>query len=113
MEKSITGPIGEFGEPKPLFRVEPLHDRSDGRTGGCLEPRLAESRSGSEMTGLCVVGLNVEVPTPRITKILICQLGVPRQVRFNDSGEAQGLTRIDQVGFLATGSYSRTQEGAH
>ena len=73
MEKSVAGTIGEFGEPKSLFRVEPLHNCSDGRTGGCLEPRLAESRSGSEGTGLCVVGLNVEVPTPRITKILMSQ----------------------------------------
>jgi hypothetical protein len=62
-----------------------------------------------------VVGLNVEVPTPRTTKILICQLGVPRAVMSGDSGGAMGGSRaVDRSEFLARyGSYSRAQEGAH
>jgi hypothetical protein len=35
---------------------------------------LAEPGSGAESTGLWVVGVDVEVATPRMTKILISQL---------------------------------------
>jgi len=73
MEKSIAGPIREFGEPKSLFGVEPLHDCSDGRTGGCLEPGFVEARSAPKGTGLWVVGISAEVATPRTLKILISQ----------------------------------------
>ena len=59
------------GEPKSLFGVEPLYDRSHGRTGGCLEPGSAEARPGAESTRLWVVGISVEVAMPRITEILM------------------------------------------
>ena len=35
---------------------------------------MAEPGSGAESTGLWVVGVDVEVATPRMTKILISQL---------------------------------------
>jgi hypothetical protein len=73
MEKSIAGPIREFGEPESLFGVEPFHNCSDGRTGGCLEPGFAEARSAAKGTGLWVVGISAEVATPRTLKILISQ----------------------------------------
>ena len=80
MEKSVAGTIGEFGEPKPLFRVEPLNDCSDGRTGGCLEPGFAEARSAAKRTGLWVVGISAELATPRMAEILVSQTWFPSGV---------------------------------
>jgi len=74
MEKSITGPIGEFDEAKSLLRTEPFYDATDRRTGGWFEPSLAESGSCAESTGLRLVIVIVEFATPRVTKILISQL---------------------------------------
>ena len=71
MEEGVAGPIREFDESKSLFRVEPLHDCSDWRAGGCLESGFTEAGSSSEGTGRRVVGFNVEAPTPRITEILM------------------------------------------
>jgi len=73
MEEGVAGPIGEFDEPEPLFGVEPLDDPVDRGTGRVFE-RLAEPGSGAEGAGLWVVGVDVEVATPRMTKILISQL---------------------------------------
>jgi hypothetical protein len=74
MKEGIARPIGEFDEAKSFFGAEPLDDTLDGWTGRCLEPGLAKSRSGFERARLWVVGVNVEVATPRMTKILISQL---------------------------------------
>jgi hypothetical protein len=74
MQESVARPIGQFDEAKPLFRFEPFDDGADRRTGGCLEVCLVEPGSGSESTRLWVVGVSVEVATPRMTKILISQL---------------------------------------
>ena len=101
MKEGITGPIGEFDEAKALFRAEPFRDPTDRWTGRCLDEGSVEPGSGSESTMLRIVGISVEFATPRTRKILICQLGVPREERFDDPGEAEGLTRVDQVGFLA------------
>ena len=75
VEEGVAGPIREFDEPEAFVGVEPLDDSSDRGTGRCLEPGLAESGSGAESTGLWVVGVSVEVATPRMTKILISQFG--------------------------------------
>jgi len=74
MEEGVAGPIREFDEPEALVGVEPLDDTVDRGTGRCLEPSLAEPGSGAEGTGLWVVGISVEVATPRVAKILISQL---------------------------------------
>jgi hypothetical protein len=71
MKERIARPIGEFNEAKPLFGVEPFDDPSDGRAGRWLEPGLAEPGSGSESRKLWVVGIGVEVATPRMKKILL------------------------------------------
>ena len=74
MEEGVAGAIREFDKSKPLFGIEPFDESVDRGTGRCLEPGLAEPGSGAESTGLWVVGVSVEVPTPRLTKILISQL---------------------------------------
>ena len=74
MEESVARPIGEFYEAKPLFGFEPFDDCTDRRTGGCLKRCSVEPGSGSESTGLWVVGISVEIATPRMTKNLISQL---------------------------------------
>jgi hypothetical protein len=77
VEEGVAGPIGEFDEPEAFVGVEPLDDPMDRGTGRCFEPGLAKPGSGAESTGLWVVGISVEVATPRITKILISQLLIP------------------------------------
>ena len=74
MEEGVAGPIGEFDEPKPLFRAEPFDHPMEWRAGRCLEPGLAAPGSGAENTRLWVVGIRVEVATPRTVKILISQI---------------------------------------
>ena len=73
MEEGVAGPIGEFDEAEAFVRAEPLDDSVDWRTGGCFE-RLGEPGSGAEGAGLWVVGIGVEVATPRLPKVLISQL---------------------------------------
>jgi hypothetical protein len=74
VEEGIARPIREFDEPEAFVGVEPLDDTLDGRAGRCLEPGLAEPGSGAKSTELWMVGIDVEVATPRMTKILISQL---------------------------------------
>ena len=81
MKETIARPIRKFDEPKSFFGAEPFHNCSNWRAGGYLEPGLGETGLGAKRTGLCVVGISVEVPTPRMAKILISQTwfltGVP------------------------------------
>jgi hypothetical protein len=74
VEEGVARPIREFDESEPLLRAKPLDHPVHWWTGRCLEPGLAEPGSGSESTRLWVVGISVEVATPRVTKILISQL---------------------------------------
>ena len=74
MEEGVAGPIGEFDEPKPLFRAEPFDHPMEWGVGRCLAPGLAEPGSGAKNTRLWVVGISVEVATPRTAKILISQI---------------------------------------
>ena len=74
VEEGVAGPIRQFDEPEAFLGVEPLDDSVDRGTGGCLEPGLAEPGSGAESAGLWMVGVSVDVATPRMTKILISQL---------------------------------------
>ena len=74
VEEGVAGPIRKFDEPEAFVRVEPLDDPVDRGTGRVFEPGLAEPASGAESTELWVVGVGVEVATPRLTKILISQL---------------------------------------
>ena len=73
MQEGVAGPIREFNEPEAFVGVEPFDNTTDRWTGGGLEPGLAKPGSGSESTGLWVVGVDVEVATPRISKILMSQ----------------------------------------
>ncbi len=70
VEEGVAGPIREFDESEALVGIEPFDEAVDWRTF----ERLAELGSGAESTGLWVVGISVEVATPRMTKILISQL---------------------------------------
>jgi hypothetical protein len=74
VEEGVAGPIGKFDEPEAFLWIEPLHDSSDGRTGGWFEAGLTETGSGTESTGLRLVVVIVEFATPRMTEILISQL---------------------------------------
>ena len=85
VEEGVAGPIREFNEPEAFVGVEPFDDPLDWRTGRCFE-RLAEPGSDSESTGLWVVGIGVEVATPRMTKILISQLWFSWWVRARSVG---------------------------
>jgi len=71
MQESVTGPVGEFDEPKALLGAEPLDDATDGWPGRGLEPGLGKSGSGAERTRLRVEGVRGEVATPRLTEILM------------------------------------------
>jgi hypothetical protein len=75
VKEGIAGPIGEFDEPKAFVGIEPFDDPIDRWTGGCLEGCSAKAGSGSVGTGLWVVGIGVEIATPRITKILFSYFG--------------------------------------
>ena len=75
VKEGVARPIGEFNEPKPLLGIVPLDDATDRWTGGGLEPGLAEPGASAESTGLWVVGIGVEVATPRMTKILLSHFG--------------------------------------
>jgi hypothetical protein len=80
VEEGVARPIREFDEPEALVRIEPLDDALNRGTGRCLEPGLAEPALGAESTGLRVVGVSVEVATPRVTIILISQTLVSRWI---------------------------------
>jgi hypothetical protein len=75
MEEGLTRPIGEFDEPKALLGIEPLDDAPNWRAGRCLEPGLDKAGASAEGMGLWVVGIGVEVATPRMTKILLSHFG--------------------------------------
>ena len=75
MEERIARPIGERDETKALFGAEPLDDPGDGWPGRSLEAGLTEPGSGAECTRLSVLGIGVELATPRIAEILMSQLG--------------------------------------
>ena len=70
VEEGVAGPIREFDESEALVGIEPFDEAVDWRTF----ERLAELGSGAESTGLWVIGISVEVATPRMPKILISQL---------------------------------------
>jgi hypothetical protein len=71
MEEGVARPVEEFDEAKAFLRIEPLDDATDGWPGRGVEPGLAEQGSGAESTGLWMVGIGVEVTTPRMTKIML------------------------------------------
>ena len=64
MQEGVAGPIREFNEPEAFVGIEPFDDPTDPGTGRIFD---------AESTGLWVVGVGVEVATPRMTKILISQ----------------------------------------
>jgi len=70
VEEGIAGFIGEFDEAEPFLGIEPLDDTTDRWTRGCPQGCAAEPGASAESTGLWVVGIGVEVATPRVTKIL-------------------------------------------
>ena len=73
VEEGVAGPIREFDEPEAFVGVEPLDEPVDRGTGGVFE-RLAEAGAGVEFARVWVIGVDVEVATPRMTRILMCQL---------------------------------------
>ena len=87
MQERVARPIGEFNEAKSLFGVEPFNDPTDRWTGRGLKPWLAESGSGAECTGLWLVGIGVEVATPRTTKILLSHFGSWGGYRISSGGD--------------------------
>ena len=75
MEEGIARPIEEFDEAKSLLGTEPFDGPTDRWTGRGLEGRSVELGSGAENTRLWLVGISVEVATPRITEILMSHFG--------------------------------------
>ena len=71
MKEGVPRPIGKFDEAKAFLGIEPFDDTADRWTRGSLEGRSGEAGSGSESTGRWLVGIGVEVATPRMTKILL------------------------------------------
>jgi hypothetical protein len=71
MKEGVPGPIGEFDEAKAFLGIEPLDDTTGRWTGGGLKSGLAKPGASAESTGLWMVGIVVEVTTPRMTKILL------------------------------------------
>jgi hypothetical protein len=71
VEEGIAGPIREFDEAKAFLGIEPLDDTTDRWTGGGLKSGLAKPGASAESTGLWMVGIDVEVTTSRMTKILL------------------------------------------
>ena len=85
MEEGISGPIRKFDETKSLLWVEPFDDANDRRAGRGLDGCLVEPGPGAESTTLWVVGIGIEIATPRMTEILVSQIsflsGCARSVR--------------------------------
>ena len=81
VEEALVELIGKLDEPKSLLWAEPLYDCTDWRTGRYLEPGLGEPEPSAESTRLWVMGISVEVATPRMAEILVSQTrflsGVP------------------------------------
>ncbi len=73
VEEAVAGLIGKFDETKSLLWAEPFDDCSDGRARRYLEPGLREPGSSAESTRLWVMGISVEVATPRMAEILVSQ----------------------------------------
>src|ERR1700746_2991491 len=74
MQERIARPIGEFNESKSLFGVEPFDNPTDRWTRRGFHGCSVEPGSGAEGAGLRVVGICVEVATPRVTEVLMSQL---------------------------------------
>jgi len=74
MEEGIARPIREFNKTKSLVGVEPFGNAADRWPGRGLHGCSVEPGSGAECTGLRVVGISVEVVTPRVTEVLMSQL---------------------------------------
>jgi hypothetical protein len=75
VEECVAIAIGQLDETKSLFRAEPLDHPMDRRPGGSLHGCSVEPGSGAESTWLGMVGISVELATPRMTEILMSQLG--------------------------------------
>jgi hypothetical protein len=73
--KASPDPSESSTNPKPLSGLNhlttPLTDGPEGASEGCS----AKAGSGSVSTGLWVVGIGVEIATPRMTKILLSHFG--------------------------------------
>ena len=75
VEEGIARSIRECDEAKSLLGAEPFDNATNGWPGRSLEPRLTERGSGADSVRMWVVGIGVEVATPRITKILMSHFG--------------------------------------
>src|SRR5271167_865092 len=71
--KASPDPSDSSTNPNPFSGLNHFTTARTG-TGGCFESCSAKAGSGSESTGLWVVGVSVEVATPRMTENLISQL---------------------------------------
>jgi hypothetical protein len=75
VEEGIARSIRECDETKSLVGAEPFDNATDGWPGRGLQRGLAEPGSGAECRRLSVLGISVELATPRIAEILMSQLG--------------------------------------
>jgi hypothetical protein len=75
MGEGVAGPIRESYEAEAFLRAEPLDDAGDRRTGRGLEPGFAEPGSRAECMRLSVLGISVELATPRTTEVLVSHCG--------------------------------------
>ena len=96
MKEGVAGPIREFNEAKPFFGTEPFDDPADRWTGRGFHGCSVEPGSGSESTGLRLVGIGVEVATQRMTKISLSHLG-----SWGLSDQFRGATIRSVAGLIA------------
>jgi hypothetical protein len=92
MKEGVAGPIREFDEPEAFVGVEPFDDPADRWAGTGFHGCSVEPGSGSENTGLWLVGIGVEVATPRMTKILLSHFGSWGGCRISSGGRRLDLS---------------------
>jgi hypothetical protein len=70
MKEGVAGPIREFYKPKAFVGIEPLDGPTHRWTRRWLDGCSTKPRSRAESTRVWLVGIVVEVTTPRMTKVL-------------------------------------------
>jgi hypothetical protein len=75
VEEGIARSIRECDEAKSLLGVEPFDDPTNRWAGRGLDGCSVEPGSGAEGTRLWIVGICIELATPRVKEILMLHFG--------------------------------------
>jgi hypothetical protein len=94
MKEGVAGTIREFDEPKAFLGIEPLDDSTNWRARRCVQGGSVEAGTGAKGTRLHVIGIGVEVATPRMTKILLSHFSSWRWLLINSVGRRLDLSPI-------------------